>query len=332
MRKLLLLPAILILIIGALGFPLYKQADNLKKQGDDLVKQNKLEEALAYYKDAYNTFPLRSGLADNISATRLLISSELEYSSIVDSTYAEVQEIPSLGALAPTQLKEGELFVPILMYHHIRVNPRPQDPLWASLNVTPEQLESQLIYLLRNGYHVITLDDLYDALNSGKTLPARPIVLTFDDGYRNFYDNAYPLLKKYNMKAIEFVITAVEDVPAYLTWGEISEMDRSGLIEFGAHTRRHPNLPDLTTNSINYEITQSKADLESHLGKTVNWFAYPYGSYNSYIVSETQKAGYKAAVTTNYSAVQNKDKMYLLPRIMVDGRFTLDEFARRIQQ
>ncbi len=331
-KKLLLLPLILILVIGVFAIPLYKRANDLKSKGDELVKQDKLEEALAYYKDAYNTFPLEAGLSDDISATQLRINSDLEYSQIVEQTYAEIQQAPPVESLPPVQVKAGQVFVPILMYHHIRVNPRPQDPVWVNLNVTPGQLDQQLNFLTTHNYHVITLDDLYNAINNGKTLPENPIVLSFDDGYRNFFDNAYPILKKYNMKAIEFIITGVEGTDSYLTWDQIKEMDKSGLIEFGAHTQHHPNLPDLSQMSINSEITLSKSDLENQLGKPTHWFAYPYGSYSNYIVGEVKTAGYLGAVSTIYGGVQSKDNLYLLQRIGISGAFTLDEFARRVSR
>lgn len=312
--------------------PLYFKSNDLENKGDELVKEVKLEEALVYYKEAFDTFPLKRNLLDDISATQLRINSDLEYSQIVDQTYAEVQEAPPLEALPPVHIKAGQFFVPILMYHHIRVNPRPQDPVWVNLNVTSEQLDQQLNYLATHNYHVITLDDLYSAINNGIALPQNPIVLSFDDGYRNFFDNAYPILKKYNMKAIEFVITGVEGTNSYLSWDQIKEMDKSGLIEFGAHTQHHPNLPDLSQTSINQEITQSKADLENQLGKPTKWFAYPYGSYNNYILSEVQKAGYLGAVSTIYGGVQSKNNLYLLQRIGVSGGFTIDDLTRRISK
>ncbi len=332
MKILIFLLIIIGLIVGIYAWPSYQKSNDLKNKGDTLVKEGKFEEAILYYKDAQSTFPLRRDIADSANAAQLLLSSNLEYGQITEQTYAEVQTAPPVEELPKITLKSNEFFVPILMYHHIRINPRPQDRVWVSLNVTSEQLDAQLNYLATHNYHVITLDDLYNALTKGGALPENPIILSFDDGYRNFYDNAYPILKKHNMKAIEFIITAVEGANAYLTWDQISEMYKSGLVEFGAHTQHHPNLPDLSTTMINNEITLSKSDLESHLGKPIKWFAYPYGGYNNYIENEVQKAGYLGAVSTIYGGVQSKDKLYLLPRIGVSGAFSLDEFARRVRR
>lgn len=330
-KKLLLVPLAVLLVVLVLGTNAYMKSQELKKKGDDLVNSGDLSTAIFYYKEAYNLFPLNQSINDDINAAELRFNSEIEYSRIINFDYSEVQTLPSLENIAPVQLKDGEVFVPILMYHHIRVNPKPNDPVWASLNVTPDLLNSELNYLSTNGFHVISLDDLYAVLN-GEPLPSKPIVLTFDDGYSNFFETAYPLLKKYNMKATEFVITEVETAPAYLSWGQIEEMSKSGLIDFGAHTQHHPFLTSLSQATARREITVSKSELETHVGKPVRWFAYPYGSYNDFVVNETKNAGYVGAVTTNYGAVISKDKLFLLPRIMADGRFTLDEFARRIQQ
>src|SRR5258708_995740 len=332
MKKLTFVPILLVVIVLALGIYSYKKSNDLKEQGDRLVNSQRLTEALIYYQEADSTFPFRNDLREIITGTKLLINSQREYGQIVDLDYAEVQELPPLESIQPPKLVEGDLFVPILMYHHIRINPMPGNALLASLNVSPDLLNSELNYLSTHNYHVISLTELSKALNGGFNLPVNPIVLSFDDGYKNFYENAYPLLNKYNMKAIEFVITQVESAPAYLSWDQIIEMDKSGLIEIGAHTQHHPSLSSLSLATINKEIIGSKTDIETHLGKKTNWFAYPYGDYNNYIIATVEKAGFIGAVSTNYSAVQNKNKLFVLPRIMADGRFTLDEFAHRLQK
>ncbi len=319
----------IILSVGILLFG-YNQSTNFKNQGDLLVKQGRVGEAIILYNKARSIFPLRSDVTDNLEAANLILQSDLTYETISDLDFAEVQiapDLPAIGALQP-----NEVFVPILMYHHIDVNPKPEDPVWASLFVTSDQLNSQLEYLTAHGYTSITLDELYAALNNKATLPKQPIVLTFDDGYRTFYTNAYPLLKKYNVKATEFVITQVEGAPAYLTWDQILEMDKSGLVRFGAHTRHHPNLPDLSQTSIINEVQGSKSDLEDHLKKEITWFAYPYGGYTNSVVEVVRNAGFKGAVSTIYGAGQSSSKLYIEPRIMVDGRYSLANFIARIQK
>ena len=308
----------------------YYQIELLKEQSDTLIKAGQQAESIVFYKKAQSVFPLRWDIKDDIAGAQLILQSKTDYDSITD--FAEIQTPPPLSNLPVIHLAPHELFVPVLMYHHIEINPRPSDPVYAALFVSPDQLDQQLSYLSTHNYHAITLDELSDALDGKISLPQNPIVLTFDDGYRSFYDNAFPLLKKYNIKAVQFVITQVEDAPAYLTWDQIIELDKSGLVEIGAHTRHHPNLPDLSQAAIRDEIKGSKDDIEQHIKHPVNWFAYPYGSYSSFIIQTVKDAGFKGAASTVYGTNQNKDDLYLFPRIMVDGRFSLDNIARRIQQ
>jgi len=331
MFRLIIIPLILLIIVGVLGGIAYKQSNDFKIHGDAQLKDNNLSNALADYNKAFQIFPFNRNLLDDINSTQLLLNSQIEYNQITDLDYAEVQVLPNLSEIPHVVIHTGQVFVPILMYHHININPKPGNSLWASLFVTPSLLDSELNYLFTNDYHAITLDDLYSNLKGTQTLPKNPIILTFDDGYKDFFDNAFPLLKKYNMKATEFVITQVESFPAYLSWDQIHDLDASGLISIEDHTMHHPSLTSLSSSSIITEIAGSKSDLESHLGKKVNWFAYPYGSYNKFIISEVAAAGYEGAVSTNYGGVQSLDNIYLLNRIMADGRFTLDEFAKRIQ-
>ncbi len=316
-----------------MAIPAYLQSSDLKNQADVLIKKGNTQEAIILYEKAHNVFQSRQDIVSDLEGARLILQSDLDYGKITEVDFAETQVIPPLAALPSIKnLQPNELYVPILMYHHIEVNPKPDNPIWAALYVTPQQLESQLKYLSENGFNSITLDELYKALNEKTSLPEHPIILTFDDGYRSFYDNAFPLLKRYNTKAVEFVITQVSGASAYLTWDQILEIDKSALIQWGAHTRHHPNLPDLSQEAIINEIQGSKNDLEQHLKKPITWFAYPYGSYNDFVIQKVKNSGFVGAASTIYGAAQSKDKIYLTPRIMIDGRFNISDFAARIQK
>ncbi len=318
------------LFLLAFGLARFAQSEDYKRKADKLIKEGKPEEAILLYNKALDAFTFRKDVIDSLEGAHLIIESDLKYVQFYQ-VGPELQVQPPISELPKYRApKEKELFVPILMYHHIRENPHPENIVWQTLHISPKFLDEELNYLETHNFHVIGLDDLYEALTSGKALPENPIVLTFDDGYRSFYENAFPLLKKHNMKAIDFVITQGVGASAYLTWDEIAEMDRSGLIQFGAHTRHHANLPDLSHNSIIEEIKGSKADLESHLHKKIDWFAYPYGSYNDFAISVVEEAGFKGAVSTIYGPIQSKDNLFLMHRIMANGRYGLDNFVMRI--
>ena len=133
------------------------------------------------------------------------------------------------------------LQVPILMYHYISAPPAGADIYRRDLSVTPALFESHLKYLTDAGYHAITLDDLLYALAQGRELPAKPVILTFDDGYEDNYTNAFPLLQKYNMVGHFFIISDFvnQERPGYMTWPQIEEMAAAGQ-RFGSHSRDHP--------------------------------------------------------------------------------------------
>ncbi|HJZ46136.1 MAG TPA: polysaccharide deacetylase family protein, partial [Roseiflexaceae bacterium] len=172
------------------------------------------------------------------------------------------------------------LRVPILMYHYISFNPRaPADPLRTRLSVPPPQFAQQLAYLHQANYITITLDDLVDALHGRTILPPKPVILTFDDGYADFFTNAFPLLRRYGDKATIYIITRKVGTPGYLSWKQLQTLAASRLITIGAHTRTHPELPALSAQQSWAELAGSKTDLETRLGISVRHLAYPAGHY-----------------------------------------------------
>lgn len=312
----------------------FYQSSKLINLAGQLNSENKAEEALTLYTQAQRLAPYRTDLPKLISGAALIVQSNKEYGQLtgVDEEIenAEIQTLPPVSTPLEKVVAPGQVVIPVLMYHHIEVNPRPYNALWASLFVTPDQLNQQFKYLLDHHFHPIFLEELYSALKGTFILPDHPIVLTFDDGYRSFYTNAFPLLKKYHFKATQFMITAVTTYPAYSTWDQVIEMDRSDLVEMAAHTRHHPDLTQLSKASINIEVKGSKSDIEDHLHKPIHWFAYPYGTYNNTVIQAVKDAGFLGAASVIYGYKQSLDSIYLMPRIMVDGRFSINEFASRV--
>lgn len=219
--------------------------------------------------------------------------------------------------------------VPILTYHYIGLNPKPSDRMRDNLSVHPDVFDDQLSVLKAHGYNPITLDTLYAALKGTTTLPAKPIVLTFDDGYVDFYHNAFPILRKYGFHAVSFIPTGLMDQGYYLHWDQIKEMDSSGLISFQAHSIHHPNLMSLSSAQVDHELTKSKQVLESKLGKTVNFMAYPYGAANEFTWNAAKKAGYLGAVGTWYGTFESEGTLYDLPRVKIAGVWTKEIFAQK---
>lgn len=319
--------------IVAIGIYRFQQSSSYIKLGNQALLAGKLYEAQEYYSKAHDAFPYRPAVSKILEGYNIYTEGGDVYTTPAPMSTPTLTPIPTIvptQQVAP-QIPLKEVNVPILMYHHIRINPLPQNPVWAALFVAPQQLQAQLEYLSSNGYTTVTLNDIIDALDGKKILPQKPIVLTFDDGYQSFYDNAYPLLKKHNMQATEFVITDVVGSGVYLTWNEIKEMYASHLITIGDHTKHHPFLTRISNVLAQDEIMGSKKDLEKQLNAKVDWFAYPYGDYNQQIIGIVQASGYKGAVSTIYGQFQKKDTLFIMPRILVDGRWNILTFSKNLQ-
>jgi peptidoglycan/xylan/chitin deacetylase (PgdA/CDA1 family) len=217
--------------------------------------------------------------------------------------------------------------MPILMYHYVRPDPGPDDPIGRNLSVSPETFDAQMSHLAHNGFTTMTMGDLADVRAGRKPLPPKPVVLTLDDGYRDFYTHAWPVLQKYGIKATSFIITDWVDQPHYVTWQMIDEMAASGLIEFGSHTRDHKELPRLRDDHAGDEIVESKKTLEAHLGQAVRSFCYPAGKFTPQDAELVSRAGYEIAVTTEPGFAKADDSSVLLPKVRINGSTTLPRFA-----
>ena len=186
-----------------------------------------------------------------------------------------------------------------LMYHHVGIVEDPREEQFP-FTVRPDMLERQILFLKANGYTPISLKELEQAARAGKSSIEKPVMLTFDDGYRDNYEKLFPLLKKYNVPALIFLITDRIDSPGYLTWEQVKEMLASGLVDFGSHTCSHRRLRSLSDEEIAEELTRSKRILEENLVVAVTAFCYPYGAggFDKRVRPQVAKAGYQFDFST----------------------------------
>ncbi len=207
-------------------------------------------------------------------------------------------------------------YVPILLYHHV-MEAKEAAAIGATyLNVPPEIFRSQMDYLWQKGYQVIGLDEMVEGIRNN-SLPAKPVVLTFDDGYRDFYDYIYPILREKGIKATLFIISQFVGGERYLVWPQIKEMVDSGLVLPGNHTLNHPYLTKLSEFQIKDQIFSANNILREHLGRSVYFFAYPYGSLNSQIEQILKEGGFLGAVVTTNQAPQCLGLPYRFSRIRI---------------
>jgi peptidoglycan/xylan/chitin deacetylase (PgdA/CDA1 family) len=212
---------------------------------------------------------------------------------------------PQVLRLAPT-LPQRSVTLPILMYHRIgRIGPNLA-PITQRLTVTPADFAAQMRWLRQNGFHAVSQLQAFDALERGAKLPSRPIMITFDDGYRGVWANALPVLMRLQMPATAYVITdrISNGDPSFLTWRQLRALQANG-VTVGSHTVTHPDLTTLDDARALAELADSRQALERRLGRPVQWFAYPAGAEDARIVSLTHRAGYVLAVTTQPGSVQS---------------------------
>ncbi len=234
---------------------------------------------------------------------------------------AALSESKSTGRPVMGIRSDGPTFhIPILMYHYIEHVQDKRDTKRTSLNTPPEVLDREIKTMVDAHYDFITASDLADILDGIKPPPAKPVMLTFDDGYRDFYTDAFPILKKYNVKSVNYVISGFLNRPNNLTDSQLQEIAKSGLVEIGAHTINHLALAGLSVDRARKEIEDSRIQLEQKLGISITAFAYPYGSFNLIAVGLVKQAGYRTAVSTIPGAQISNQVRFLTYRLRPGGR------------
>lgn len=236
---------------------------------------------------------------------------------------------PAVASTASTRT----LDIPILMYHRIDYL-RPTLPaITRRLTVDPRDFAGQMTWLKAHGYHTLTQHQLLDGLLGGEPLPAKPVVITFDDGYRDVLGKASPVIHRLGLHATEYVISGRlhGTDPSFLTVPQLRVLEQRG-IEIGSHTVTHADLPILSDAQAYHELTASKRTLERAVGHPVPWFAYPYGAYDDRVVGLVAKAGYELAVTTKSGSCQSSARPLELERMEVLDSTGVSGFAAMLQE
>jgi len=187
-----------------------------------------------------------------------------------------------------------------------------------TLHVRPENFSKQIEFLNKNGYLVISLNELVQGIKTGHKFSRKTVVITFDDGFEDNFLYAFPVLAKYDMSATIFLITDYIDVrDGYLSGDQIRLMSRNN-IDFGGHTRSNVYLPSVEdTDELWNEISGCKEDVATITDKEVEFFCYPIGGFNESVKNAVKKSGYKAACTTNRGKDRLNRDLYELKRVKV---------------
>jgi peptidoglycan/xylan/chitin deacetylase (PgdA/CDA1 family) len=210
--------------------------------------------------------------------------------------------------------------VPVLMYHYVEYVKDKGDTIRQSLSLSPYTFEDEVKTLLGAGYTFMTNAELSDALSGKIPVPDKPIVLTFDDGYRDFYTDVYPILKKYHAKATAYIISGFIGHPNNMDAWQVKQIADEGLVEIGAHTVHHAWMKGLPEKELVYEVTQSKKTLEDVTGRQVVSFAYPYGAFDLPAIRALATAGFTSSVSTIPGIDQFQTHRYFLYRLRAGGK------------
>lgn len=220
--------------------------------------------------------------------------------------------------------------VPILMYHHIGSLPPRADLIRRGLTVSAANFSRQMSYLKESGFHPVSQAALFEALFENEPLPDKPVVISFDDGYRDNFTQALPILESCNFTATFNIITAKVGIKGFMSWNQILELQFTGM-DIGSHTVDHQDLSILSGPGVRHELIDSEQTLASHLGHPVYWLCYPSGAYNARVIAVAREAGYLLATTTHPGAYQSSAKPFELNRLRVRNDTTLTEFEQLLR-
>lgn len=232
------------------------------------------------------------------------------------------------GTPLPTFAPGTVRSVPIVMYHYVREVDPNTDPLGYRLSVAPDMFAAHLDWLAQEGYTPIRMDQVAGCLQGYHGCPARPVALTFDDGYADAYTTVFPLLQQHGFVATFYVVNSFVGAESYMTWEQVGAMHAAGM-EIGGHTSHHYDLTTLGSALATEEIAGAKQQLETMLQAPAWSFCYPVGKYTAETQRIVEEAGYLSAVTTVQSGYYGN--MYALPRIRIDGSYSLAGFASLVQ-
>lgn len=234
-----------------------------------------------------------------------------------------------LGIKTGSQIFEKQIRVPIFLYHYVEYI--KDDPGKQKLATPPNILTAQIKTLKDAGYTFITPDDLMNDLYEKIILPEKIIILSFDDGYMDFYTDVFPILQKEKAKAIAYIVPNLLNRPNYMFTFQVKEIARSPLVEIGSHTMNHVLLKGASRETAKYEISQSRKVLADMTGLPINSFAYPYGALNQQTISFVGETGYTNAVSTIPGIMQTMQNKFFLYRLR-PGYKTGEELIKFLAQ
>lgn len=216
-----------------------------------------------------------------------------------------------------------QIEIPILIYHHIDSDLPPANSGSYTFYVLPAEFEKQMAYLKDNGFQGVSMFELSQAFADKFVLPQKPVIITFDDGLPSQYQNALPVLEKYNLSATFYIFAnPIGKSKNYLDWDQVRELEVKGM-EIGSHGWYHQYFSQQNLADLKREIFSSKEKIETELGKEIYTISYPFGDKDATSTQMIKSAGYTSARDIVNGKIQTKDDLYKLR-----GYFITNDFAR----
>jgi peptidoglycan/xylan/chitin deacetylase (PgdA/CDA1 family) len=288
------------------------------------------------------TLAITQSVAQTITNERLVVTSLSQTASfsstVIDDDALILVPTPTPETAvtrSPEPTPDGtfrSVRLPILMYHYLSEPPADADIYRKDLSVTPQLFGEHLDRMKAEGYTTLTLYDLLDHLTEGVPLPEKAVILTFDDGYRDNYENALPALAERDMTATFFVVTDFvdEERPEYLTWAMLREMHNAGM-SIEAHGRNHVSLQNKDIDYLVWQALGSYEAIEREIGQRPRFISYPAGEYDRQAMDLFKSANYWAGLTTIQGATHDSDNLFELRRVRIRGTTTPDEIIRLLE-
>jgi len=239
--------------------------------------------------------------------------------------------------------RPSEWRIPILMYHSISEdNVSSRTHPYYQTNTSPAIFEAHMEYLYKNNYRIVGLKEAVKLLRNGEKDKVKYAVITFDDGFRDFYTDAFPIMKQYGFSSTVFLPTAFINKKREkfknrecLSWDEVRELN-SKEINFGSHTVNHLQLQFMGKKEIEHELMYSKEAIESNLRCPVESFSYPFAypedsDFKKYLRDCLEKSGYKNGVSTRIGTTDSNDDYYSMKRIPVNSCDDIPLFKAKLE-
>jgi peptidoglycan/xylan/chitin deacetylase (PgdA/CDA1 family) len=232
----------------------------------------------------------------------------------VNTRVSRRREVPLLSL--PVNPSPRAVRVPILTWHRVAVFAQEYTKSVPDETVEPSVFAEEIDTLASHGYHPISQLQLFSALFHGALLPSKPVLLTVDDGYVDDVKTILPILQAHHFVATFYIITHRFHEPGFLNTTEVRRLDAAGM-DIGAHTRNHVPLATVSAAEMTEQLAGSRRDLERVVGHPVQWFAYPFGSFNNAVVVAVRNAGFVLAVTTQGGTSESSQAPLTMPRIHI---------------